>query len=74
MCLPLTRRQTRVISEGEQATIHCSHSEIIRDAAAQPAELLQAGEVPCGELLKINGPASMPVAMLGAQARKVVRE
>lgn len=37
---------------------------IIRDAEARITELIQSGEIAGGKLLKINGPASMPVAIL----------
>ncbi len=35
---------------------------IVRDADAQLAALIAAGELPGGKLLRINGPMSMPVA------------
>ena len=40
------------------------NDRIIQDAEAQLSALIQTGRLPGGKLLKINGPASMPVAML----------
>lgn len=38
------------------------NDRIVRDAAARLEELAAAGELQGGPLLKINGPASLPVA------------
>lgn len=38
--------------------------QIVRDAAARLDELLEAGEIKGGRLLKIDGPASLPVCYL----------
>jgi CRISPR-associated protein Csx3 len=41
-----------------------SNDQIIRDADVRINELLQSEKFHGGKLLKVNGPASMPVAML----------
>ncbi|PID64637.1 MAG: CRISPR-associated protein Csx3 [Gammaproteobacteria bacterium] len=41
-----------------------ANNQIIRDAGIRLDKLIQAGELGGGKLLKVNGPASMPVAML----------
>lgn len=38
------------------------NDQIVRDAAARLDEMAEAGELKGGVLLKINGPASLPVA------------
>ncbi len=38
------------------------NDQIVRDAAARLDEMTQTGELAGGPLLKINGPASLPVA------------
>jgi CRISPR-associated protein Csx3 len=38
------------------------NDQIVQDAAARLDEMQQAGELKGGQLLKINGPASLPVA------------
>jgi CRISPR-associated protein Csx3 len=38
------------------------NDQIVKDAAARLAQWLEKGELIGGELLKINGPASLPVA------------
>ncbi len=45
---------------GESAT----NEQIICDAGARLDKLIQTGALGGGKLLKVNGPASMPVAML----------
>jgi CRISPR-associated protein Csx3 len=40
------------------------NDQIVRDAAARLDELLDSGELKGGALLKINGPASIPVAFV----------
>lgn len=37
---------------------------IVRDTDRQCCELVESGQVKGGELLRINGPASLPVAMV----------
>ncbi|HBB30413.1 MAG TPA: CRISPR-associated protein Csx3 [Cyanobacteria bacterium UBA8803] len=46
------------ISFGDPA----QNDQIVRDAAARLDEMAQSGELKGGQLLKINGPASLPVA------------
>ena len=41
---------------------------IVRDAVARLAEMVKSGELKGGELIKINGPASLPVACVIAHA------
>jgi len=41
---------------------------IVRDAVARLAEMVKSGELKGGELIKINGPASLPVAVAIAHA------
>lgn len=38
------------------------NDQIVRDAAARLDNMTQSGEISGGSLLKINGPASLPVA------------
>ena len=38
------------------------NDQIVRDAAARLNEMAESGELKGGQLLKINGPASLPVA------------
>ena len=38
------------------------NDQIVRDAAAQLDKMTESGELSGGSLLKINGPASLPVA------------
>jgi CRISPR-associated protein Csx3 len=44
------------------------NDQIVKDAYARLDEMIQAGELPGGDLLKITGPASLPVAMVIAHA------
>jgi CRISPR-associated protein Csx3 len=39
------------------------NDEIVRDAVARLDEMTKAGELTGGKLIKINGPASLPVAV-----------
>lgn len=48
------------IGFGEQA----KNDRLVRDAAARLEEMVEAGELEGGALLKINGPASLPVAFV----------
>lgn len=48
------------VSFGEPA----GNDRIVRDADSELQKLIQSEQVKGGKLLKINGPASMPVAML----------
>ncbi|MBW4690114.1 MAG: CRISPR-associated protein Csx3 [Komarekiella atlantica HA4396-MV6] len=48
------------ISFGEPA----QNDQIVRDAAARLEEMLESGELTGGQLLKINGPVSVPVAFV----------
>lgn len=41
---------------------------LVVDAAARIGELIKSGQVGGGELIRVNGPASMPVAMVLAHA------
>ncbi|MTJ09398.1 MULTISPECIES: CRISPR-associated protein Csx3 [unclassified Anabaena] len=40
------------------------NDQIVRDAAARLEEMAESGELPGGQLLKINGPVSIPVAFV----------
>lgn len=40
------------------------NDEIVRDAVARVGEMVKTGELAGGKLIKINGPASLPVAMV----------
>lgn len=40
------------------------NDQIVRDAAARLDEMTESGELSGGQLLKINGPASVPVAFV----------
>ena len=40
------------------------NDQIVKDAAARLEEMAQSGELAGGELLKINGPVSIPVAFV----------
>jgi len=44
------------------------NDEIVRDAVARLAEMTVAGELAGGPVIKINGPASLPVAIAIAHA------
>lgn len=48
------------VSFGEPA----ENNQIVQDAAARLEEMFQTGELPGGQLLKINGPISIPVAFV----------
>lgn len=48
------------ITFGEPA----QNDRIVQDAAARLEEMIEAGELTGGSLLKINGPASVPVAFV----------
>lgn len=49
---------------GEQA----ENDQIVKDAEARLDEMVESGELSGGQLIKINGPASLPVAMVIAHA------
>lgn len=40
------------------------NDQIVRDAEARLVEMVANGELAGGELIKVNGPASLPVAMV----------
>jgi CRISPR-associated protein Csx3 len=40
------------------------NGEIVKDAAARLEEMVQSGELAGGQLLKINGPVSVPTAFV----------
>ena len=40
------------------------NDQIVRDAAARLEEMVNSGELSGGQLLKVNGPASIPVAFV----------
>jgi CRISPR-associated protein Csx3 len=40
------------------------NDRIVRDAGQRLDELIESGEIAGGELIRINGPASIPVAMV----------
>jgi len=44
------------------------NDQICKDAYARLAEMVKSGELKGGELIKINGPASLPVACVIAHA------
>lgn len=44
------------------------NDQIVRDAAARLADLVDQGALSGGPLIKINGPASLPVAVVLAHA------
>jgi CRISPR-associated protein Csx3 len=44
------------------------NDQIVRDAEKRLAEMVESGELKGGELIKINGPASLPVACVIAHA------
>jgi len=44
------------------------NDQIVRDAVARLDEMVKAGELSGGKLIKVNGPASLPVAMAIAHA------
>ena len=44
------------------------NDQIVKDATARLDEMVAAGELPGGPVIKINGPASLPVAMAIAHA------
>jgi CRISPR-associated protein Csx3 len=48
------------INFGEPA----QNDQIVKDAAARLEEMARSGELKGGQLLKINGPASLPVAFV----------
>jgi CRISPR-associated protein Csx3 len=48
------------VSFGEPA----QNDQIVKDAAARLEEMSQSGEISGGQLLKINGPISIPVAFV----------
>lgn len=54
--------------DGELLNIGFANSaqndQIVRDAAARLDEMAESGELKGGQLLKINGPASLPVAFV----------
>ncbi|RUS94734.1 hypothetical protein DSM107003_34110 [Trichormus variabilis SAG 1403-4b] len=48
------------VSFGEPA----QNNQIVKDAAARLEEMAQSGELTGGQLLRINGPVSIPVAFV----------
>ena len=48
--------------------VPAQNDEIVRDAVARLAEMVKTGELSGGKLIKINGPASLPVAVAIAHA------
>lgn len=44
------------------------NDQIVRDAVARLNEMVESGELKGGELIRINGPASLPVACAIAHA------
>jgi CRISPR-associated protein Csx3 len=40
------------------------NDQVVRDAATRLEEMLSSGELSGGQLLKVNGPASIPVAFV----------
>ena len=48
--------------------VPAKNDEIVRDAVARLAEMTKTGELAGGKLIKINGPASLPVAVAIAHA------
>jgi len=52
------------VSFGEPA----QNDEIVRDAVARLDEMTKSGELAGGSVIKINGPASLPVAVAIAHA------
>jgi CRISPR-associated protein Csx3 len=52
--------QVLTVGFGEPA----QNDQIVRDATARLDELTESGQLTGGTLLKINGPASMPVAFV----------
>lgn len=44
------------------------NDEIVREAQARLAEMVASGELTGGKIIKINGPASLPVAVVLAHA------
>ncbi len=44
------------------------NDEIVRDAEKRLTEMIENGQLAGGELVKVNGPASLPVAMVIAHA------
>ncbi len=59
-CIDIEADNVLRVGFGEAAT----NDQIIRDARIRINELIQAGKICGGKLVKVNGPASMPVAML----------
>lgn len=54
------KEDTLHISFGEPA----QNDQIVKDAAARLEEMTKSGELHGGQLLKINGPVSIPVAFV----------
>jgi len=44
------------------------NDQIVKDASERLNEMIKAGELPGGDLIKVTGPASLPVAMVIAHA------
>lgn len=44
------------------------NDQIVKDASDRLGEMVASGELAGGEILRVNGPASLPVAMLIAHA------
>ncbi len=40
------------------------NDQIVREVTARLKKMIVAGELPGGEIIKVNGPASLPVAMV----------
>lgn len=40
------------------------NDQIVKDAEGRLDEMVAAGELPGGEVIRVNGPASLPVAMV----------
>ncbi len=40
------------------------NDQIVKDAAARLDKMIEAGELKGGDILRVNGPASLPVAMV----------
>jgi len=58
--------------DGEVMTVGfgapAQNDEIVRDAVIRLGEMVKTGELRGGKLIKVNGPASLPVAMAIAHA------
>ena len=54
--------ETNVLSIGFAQP--AQNDRIVKDADTQMTALIQAGQIQGGEVIRINGPASLPVAMV----------